>query len=84
MVTAETGVVEIEKVTVLAPAGTVTEVGTLAAGLLEESDTTNPPAGATPARFTVPVVITPPTTELGEMVMKCSTVPLILNALETE
>jgi hypothetical protein len=54
------------KVAVLAPAGTVTLDGTLAAPLLLESMTCAPPAGAGPLRVTVPVDdCTPPITLVG-------------------
>ena len=43
------------KVALLAPAGTVTLAGTLAAPLLLESMTCAPPAGAGPLNVTVPV-----------------------------
>lgn len=52
----------------LAPAATVTETGTAAtAGLLLDSVTTSPPAGARPFSVTVLLVVDlPPTTDLGE------------------
>jgi hypothetical protein len=55
-----------EKVVVLAPAKTVTLLGTCAAAvLLLCSVTTAPPAGAAPFNVTVPVELAPPTTGLG-------------------
>ncbi len=69
VVVAATAVVTIGNVTVLAPAGTVTLAWTVAAGLLDTSVTMSPPDGATPERKTDPVVVTPPVTELGEMLM---------------
>jgi hypothetical protein len=55
-----------EKVAVVAPAATVTDVGTWAAAvLLEVRETTAPPVGAGPLRVTVPVEGLPPTTEVG-------------------
>jgi hypothetical protein len=51
------------KVALLAPAGTVTLEGTLAAPLLLESMTCTPPAGAGPLNVTLPVEdCTPPMT----------------------
>jgi len=50
----------------LAPAGTVTLDGTLAAGLLLESATCTPPDGAGPLSITVPMEdCAPPTTLVG-------------------
>src|SRR6266566_3049120 len=43
------------KVALLAPAGTITLIGTLAAPLLLESMTCTPPVGAAPLKVTVPV-----------------------------
>src|SRR3989442_16038608 len=62
-----TGLVLTVKVALVAPAGTVTPEGTLAAPvLLLESRTWAPPAGAGPLRVTVPVEdCAPPTTLVG-------------------
>ncbi len=49
----------------VAPAGTVTLEGTLAAPLLLESATIAPPAGAGPLNVTVPVEGVPPMTLVG-------------------
>lgn len=69
VVVAATADVTIGKVTVLAPAGTVTLAGTVADESLDTSVTTSPLDGATPERKTEPVVVTPPVTELGAIVM---------------
>ena len=52
-------------VTLVAPAGTVTLEGTLAAPLLLESATCAPPVGAGPLNTTVPVEEFPPATLAG-------------------
>ena len=52
-------------VAVVEPVATVTLAGTWAAGLLLESVTTAPPAGAGPLSVTVPVEAFPPSTEAG-------------------
>ena len=63
---AATGLVVIVNVAVVAPAGTVTLARTCAAvALLLESVTTDPPAGAGPVNFTMPVDEVPPITEAG-------------------
>jgi hypothetical protein len=53
------------KVALVAPAGTITLEGTLAAPLLLESATCAPPAGAGPLSVTVPVEDVPPITLVG-------------------
>src|SRR5215472_8151010 len=61
-----TGLVLMVNVAVVAPAGTVTLGGTCAAAvLLLDSVTTDPPEGAGPVNFTVPVDEVPPITEVG-------------------
>jgi hypothetical protein len=56
------------KVALVAPAGTITLEGTLAALLLLERKTSAPPAGAGPVRATVPVEDWPPKTFTGSSV----------------
>jgi len=61
-----TAVVLAVKVAEVAPAGTVTEPGTVTELLPEESVTVVPDAAAPPVRVTVPVDELPPLTEAGE------------------
>ena len=66
VVDAATALVFTGKVALVAPAGTATLEGTLAAPLLLESATCAPPAGASPLSVTVPVEdCTPPITLVG-------------------
>jgi hypothetical protein len=58
---APTARVEIENAAVVAPAATVTLAGS-ESGSLPDNDTTAPPSGAAPVRFTEPVSDVPPTT----------------------
>jgi len=60
-----TEVVVTANVALVAPAGTVTLAGTVAALELSESDTDAPPAGAAALNDTVPVDELPPTTLVG-------------------
>ncbi len=62
---AATALVLTGKVTLVAPAGTVTLEGTLAAELLLERETCAPPAGAAPLSVTAPVEEFPPVTLVG-------------------
>jgi hypothetical protein len=65
-VLAETAVVETVKFALVAPAGTVTLLGTEATlELLLLRFTTNPPEGAAAVSVTVPVTLLPPTTLVG-------------------
>ena len=66
LVLAATGFVETEKVAVVAPLCTVTEVGTVTDVLAELSVTTLPPDGAFAEMVTVPVDEEPPTTDEGD------------------
>ena len=66
LVTLETGFVATMKFALVAPAGTVTLLGTVATlVLLLLRFTTNPPDGAGAVRVTVPVLLLPPTTLVG-------------------
>jgi len=75
----ETGVVRLTawlvavNVAVVAPPPTVTDPGTVTAALPEASVTVRPPAGAAPARVTVPVDDVPPTTDDGEKAIVLTT-----------
>lgn len=62
---AGTGVVVTLNVADVAPAGTVTVGGTLAAGFWLASVTTAPFAGARPVRVMVPLDVNPPRTLVG-------------------
>ena len=68
-ITEFTRAVVMANVSEVLPAGTVTLGGTWAAGLLDETVTTTPPVGAGLLNVTVPVLLAPPVTELGEDVM---------------
>lgn len=61
-VDAATALVVTTKLALVAPAETVTLAGTAAAGLLLESATCAPPAGAGPSRITIPAAGLPPVT----------------------
>jgi len=65
-VEAETGVVATVNVAVDDPAGTVTDCGTVALGLLELRATVRPPVPAATGKVTVPVEEIPPVTEAGD------------------
>ena len=61
-----TEVVEILKFAVVEPAGTVTDAGTVATALFEESETAVPPEGAAEARVTAAELELIPITALGD------------------
>jgi len=64
-----TDVVLILKSTVVLPAGTFTEAGTVALlGLLLDKLTSKPPVGAEAVKVSVPFAVTPPRTVVGESV----------------
>jgi hypothetical protein len=65
MVFAVTALVATLKLALLAPAGTVTLAGTLAAPELSESETAAPPLGAALLNVTLPVEAVPPVTLVG-------------------
>src|SRR5919198_775057 len=65
LVNAVTALVVMLNVALVAPAATVTLAGTDAAGLLLESATCAPPAGAGPFSVTVPELGLPPVTLAG-------------------
>ena len=60
-----TAVVDTVNVAVELPAGTVTDAGTVALELVDDSVTTDPPVPAFPLRVTVPVEDVPPVTLAG-------------------
>lgn len=60
-----TAVVVTVNVAVELPAGTVTDAGTVALALVEDSVTTDPPVPAFPLRVTVPIDEVPPVTVAG-------------------
>ena len=64
-VDAVTALVVTVNVTLVAPTGTVTLAGTVAAELLLDSVTCAPPAGAGPSSVAVPVELLPPVTAVG-------------------
>ena len=66
VVAAETEPVPTVKVVLLAPAGTVTLAGTVAAALSLDRATVVPPLGAGPVSVTVPVLDVPAVTLAGE------------------
>ena len=75
---AATAVVFTVKVAVVAPAATVTLAGTVADALLDASVTTKPPAGAAADKVTVPVLDTPPATDVGFNVTAVSDAAVIV------
>jgi hypothetical protein len=69
VVFAATGLVLTVKLTVEAPAGTVTVAGTTAAPTFDDTETAVPPVGAFPLRKIDPTAAVPPTTVLGATAM---------------
>ena len=65
LVLVATALVVTVKLAEVAPDGTVTDAGTVAAALLLERVTTKPAVGAALVMVTVPVDETPPTTVVG-------------------
>jgi len=63
-----TALVLTAKVAVFLPAGTVTEVGTVAELVSLARVMTNPPTGARESIFTVAKLVAPPFTEVGDRV----------------
>ena len=61
------------------PAGTATDVGTVALPLLLERITDTPPIGATVPKVTVPVETPPPTTDVGFKTSDVTTGGLMVN-----
>ena len=71
-VTAVTGIVVAVKVTVVAPSGTTTLAGTVAAALAEARVIVEPPVGAGPLIVRVPVEGVPPCMLVGDIAMLVS------------
>ena len=63
----------IAKVVDRLPAAIYTDAGTWASKLDEDNVTVAPPVGAGELNETVPVLLTPPTTVLGEAETACTT-----------
>ena len=78
VVCADTAVVATVKVAVVAPAATVTELGTVALDVLDESVTTVPPVPAGPLKVTVPVEEWVPVTDVGFKVNEVSVAGLMV------
>lgn len=74
----DTAVVVTAKVALVAPAGTLTEAGTVAQALLDDKVTLVPPGPAGPVRVTVPVDGLPPISVEGERVILVSPAGLIV------
>jgi hypothetical protein len=68
------------KLALVAPAGTVTLAGTLAAALPLVSATAAPPPGAAPLSVTVPCAVAPPLTEVGLSASPLTTGPVVPGA----
>ena len=81
---AETDTVVTLKVTDVAPAGTVTEAGTVAFALFEDKETTSPLGPAGPERVTVPVTVAPPRGAVGVRVRPEIVATLTVNVADCE
>ena len=66
LVVADPGFVVMVNDAEVAPAGTVTDAGTVADGSLLDNEITAPPAGAGPFNVTVPVELAPPVAVVGD------------------
>lgn len=77
-----TGTVDIVKVAVDCPADTETELGTVAAALLEVNPTTDPSVPAIPLRVKVPVALAPPNRVVGLRAIEASVAGVIVRFCE--
>lgn len=69
------------KVTEVFPAGILTDAGTTADPLLEDSEICSPPAGAAELMDTVPVLVLPPLTDAGLKVTDISNGAIRVNVV---
>lgn len=77
-----TPVVVTVNVAEIAPEATVTVAGIVAAELSLDKLTTDPPDAAGPERVTVPVLVPPPITEIGERVSEVNVEAVIVRAAD--